>query len=43
MIDALKREELRSRLVKALGGQRVLWKEADLLPYAKDTYRIRFD
>jgi FAD/FMN-containing dehydrogenase len=43
MIDALKREELRSQLVKTLGEQRVLWKEADLLPYAKDTYRIRFD
>jgi len=43
MTDALKREQLRSRLVKALGEQRVLWKEADLLPYAKDTYRIRFD
>jgi glycolate oxidase len=43
MMDALKREQLRSRLVDALGEQKVLWKEADLLPYAKDTYRIRFD
>jgi glycolate oxidase len=43
MMDALKREQLRRRLVDALGEQKVLWKEADLLPYAKDTYRIRFD
>jgi glycolate oxidase len=43
MIDAAKREELRIQLVKAIGEKRVLWKEADLLPYTKDTYRIRFD
>jgi glycolate oxidase len=43
MMDALKREQLRSRLVGSLGEQKVLWKEADLLPYAKDTYSIRFD
>jgi FAD/FMN-containing dehydrogenase len=43
MIDALRREELKTKLVMALGEPRVLCKEADLLPYAKDTYRIRFD
>lgn len=43
MTDAVKLEELRSRLMKALGEGRVLSRGSDLLPYAKDTYRIRFD
>jgi len=36
-------EQVRKELVGALGEAKVLWKRADLIPYAKDTYRIRFD
>lgn len=43
MIDPKLRDEVREQLVKALGEPKVLWKKADLLPYTKDTYRIRFD
>ena len=34
---------VRSELMRVLGEQKVLWKRADLIPYAKDTYRIRLD
>jgi len=37
------REPIRQELVSAIGESKVLWKKADLLPYTKDTYRIRFD
>ncbi len=36
-------ETVRKEIIEALGEEKVLWKKADLLPYAKDTYRIRFD
>ncbi len=36
-------DNVKVELVRALGEAKVLWKKADLLPYAKDTYRIRFD
>jgi glycolate oxidase len=36
-------DTIRKELVAALGEAKVLWKRADLIPYAKDTYRIRFD
>ncbi len=35
------REEVRQALVRELGEHKVLWREADLLPYTKDTYRNR--
>jgi len=38
IVEAATRE-----LVSALGEAKVLSKRADLIPYAKDTYRIRFD
>jgi glycolate oxidase len=37
------RDRLRAELEEVLDASRILWKEADLLPYVKDTYRIRFD
>lgn len=37
------RAEIRAQLVDALGESKVLWEKADLLPYCKDTYRIRFE
>ncbi|MGQ9587267.1 MAG: FAD-binding oxidoreductase [Thermoplasmata archaeon] len=42
-MDSDLREQIRKQLVGVLGEQRVLWKKADLAPYTKDTYRIRFD
>ncbi|OGD48149.1 hypothetical protein A3K69_04880 [Candidatus Bathyarchaeota archaeon RBG_16_57_9] len=36
-------EELRRELVSLLGEFKVLWNKSDLLPYTKDTYRIRFE
>ncbi|HEX9907459.1 MAG TPA: FAD-binding oxidoreductase [Thermoplasmata archaeon] len=36
------RESVRTRLVEAIGESKVLWKEADLVPYTKDTFRIHF-
>jgi glycolate oxidase len=36
-------EKVKEELVGALGESKVLWKRTDLIPYAKDTYRIRFD
>lgn len=43
MVSAELKEEVRQGLVELLGQTRVLWEKADLLPYCKDTYRIRFD
>ena len=37
------RAELRKELVDLLGESKVLWSKSDLLPYTKDTYRIRFE
>ncbi len=37
------REAVRTKLVEAVGEGSVLWKRADLIPYTKDTYRIRFE
>lgn len=43
MMDQHLREQLRLKLAEAIGQDKVLWKEADLVPYTKDTYRIRFE
>jgi glycolate oxidase len=43
MIPDPVRDVVREELVAILGEGRVLWKRADLLPYCKDTYRIRFE
>jgi len=43
MMSRPAKEMLREQLVAALGETKVLWREADLLPYCKDTYRIRFE
>lgn len=37
------RAELRRELLDLLGESKVLWSRSDLLPYTKDTYRIRFE
>lgn len=37
------RAELRKELIALLGESKVLWSKSDLLPYTKDTYRIRFE
>ena len=39
MLDAVLRDEIRDDLVRSLGPDRVLWRQADLLPYVKDTIR----
>jgi glycolate oxidase len=36
-------EAVRKELVAAIGESKVLWMKSDLLPYTKDTYRIRFE
>jgi FAD/FMN-containing dehydrogenase len=36
-------ESVRKELVAAIGESKVLWMKSDLLPYTKDTYRIRFE
>jgi len=43
LTDATAKEEIRRKLVEVLGENKVLWKPADLTPYTKDTYRIRFE
>jgi len=43
VLDDPTREAVRRELISALGEGKVLWKKADVLPYTKDTYRIRFD
>ena len=41
MMDSTLREEVKGALVVALGESKVLWKPADLLPYAADNSRMR--
>jgi glycolate oxidase len=41
MMDPALREEIKGALVVALGENKVLWKPADLLPYAADNSRMR--
>ena len=41
-MDESVREEIRKSLCDALGETKVRWSKADLVPYTKDTYRIRF-
>ncbi len=43
MIDPATKDQMVQRLVSALGRARVLTSKSDLVPYTKDTYRIRFD
>ena len=43
MMDTEMRDEMVQRLVALLGRPRVLTSKSDLVPYTKDTYRIRFD
>ncbi len=42
-MDEKAREEVRAALVEAIGEGKVMWRPADLAPYTKDTYRIRFE
>ncbi|MBN1677183.1 MAG: FAD-binding oxidoreductase [Candidatus Thermoplasmatota archaeon] len=42
MPDSVK-DEVKRQLVEALGERGLLWEKADLLPYCKDTYRVRFE
>jgi glycolate oxidase len=41
MMDSALREEIKGALVVALGENKVLWKPADLLPYAADNSRMK--
>lgn len=41
MMGPALREEVKEALVAALGTRKVLWKPADLLPYAADCWRMR--
>lgn len=43
MMGASARDRLLERLVEALGKEKVLSSRSDMVPYTKDTYRIRFD
>lgn len=43
MMDAKVREEVRKELAAAIGEHKVLWKEPDIVPYTKDTFRIRYE
>jgi glycolate oxidase len=43
MLEPAIHEAVRKALVSALGESKVLWMKSDLLPYTKDTYRIRFE
>jgi len=43
MMEPRVREQVRSELSKAMGEHKVLSNESDIVPYTKDTYRIRFD
>lgn len=42
-LDDSARTAVREELLAALGESKVLWEKADLLPYTKDTYRIRLE
>jgi len=39
MIDAMLRKEVIDALTQSVGADKVLWEQADLLPYVKDTLR----
>lgn len=41
MIEPALREEIREALTAGLGEHKVLWRESDLTPYTKDTYRTK--
>jgi len=41
MMDIVLREKIKGALIVALGEDKVLWKSADLLPYAADGFRMR--
>jgi glycolate oxidase len=43
MIEPKLREKIRAELAALLGDTKLLWRESDLAPYTKDTYRIRFE
>ena len=43
MLEPAIHEVVRKMLVAAIGESKVLWMKSDLLPYTKDTYRIRFE
>lgn len=43
MMDEALREKVRQEIAQAIGEHKVLHKRADLAPYTKDTYRIRFE
>ena len=43
MLDSGTHDAVKKELLALLGDARVLWKKADLLPYTKDTYRIRLE
>lgn len=43
MLEPAIHETVRNALVAAIGESKVLWMKSDLLPYTKDTYRIRFE
>jgi glycolate oxidase len=43
MMDRADKERVRAKLLEVLGQDKVLWSDADLSPYTKDTYRIRFE
>ena len=43
MLEHEVHEAVKKELIAALGESKVLWKKSDILPYTKDTYRIRFE
>ena len=43
MMEAKARDEARKELSAAIGEHKVLWKEPDIVPYTKDTFRIRYE
>lgn len=43
MMDAKVRDEVRKELAAVIGEHKVLWKEPDIVPYTKDTFRIRYE
>jgi len=43
MIDAALRDEICGLLSARLGEHKVLWRKSDLVPYTKDTYRMKPD
>ncbi len=42
-MDQESRDEVRKELASAIGEHKVLWKKPDIVPYTKDTFRIRFE